>query len=654
MMYFKDSLRLARAKLRLRRIRMFITVFVASLVFAVLVFFGLFMQGMSNSFKSFAEEGLGDRFIVQANPLFEQYNFQSDELIKELQPLHDRILADKKATAKKLGIEYSEEQDTDLPLVVVVDKSDKKEYSLNETHPDVQRVIRERIEANPKISFAAFQGLAREYNATEFYSSAQPLFPNIYFSSAASELSLITDGKEQTFDGLFSNDYGASVGISSISAGWATHDKDILKAFVLPGQNLEIGEDGSIPVVAPVSAAEEALGLKKLPSTATQQDRLERIVAIREGISGNVVELCFRNAVSTQRLGEAKQQEKDKQQRSKDADYVAPSLQYGVPNTPCGEVKILSDTRSYTEKRYAENTKIFEKQYDKITDPEQGIIRVRIVGLTPDPDYGYNFSVSAILNSFLQSTLGFGWFSPKQAIQSNELAAQVVMHEQSFVGPTNSVYYAEFATQNDAIAFAKAQECKVDLSGVNSQDFSNGDPYVQKCHSEGKYFSVFPFGSNQIAFESFRQDASGVIRYVGIGVLVVASFILMGVVGKVIADSRRETAVFRALGASRFAIVQIYSVYTLFIAFFVAIMSGIIGFFAAYIVNSMVVEELSVTAVIAYNATDIHKQFTVIGIDYMFGLIILGLIIAAAFISMALPMLANMRRNPINDMRDEA
>jgi ABC-type antimicrobial peptide transport system permease subunit len=127
----------------------------------------------------------------------------------------------------------------------------------------------------------------------------------------------------------------------------------------------------------------------------------------------------------------------------------------------------------------------------------------------------------------------------------------------------------------------------------------------------------------------------------------------MGIVGKIIADSRRETAVFRALGATRFAVAQIYLTYSLFIAAFIMLLAFVVGSGTALLLSNRLSPDASVSAVLAYNAQDVHKQFTFYGLDITYVAIVLCMVVLAALLSTVLPLLTNMRRNPIRDMRDE-
>ena len=85
----------------------------------------------------------------------------------------------------------------------------------------------------------------------------------------------------------------------------------------------------------------------------------------------------------------------------------------------------------------------------------------------------------------------------------------------------------------------------------------------------------------------------------------------------------------------------------------VALFALLLGLFGAYYIDSKYGPGLSVDAVLAYNASNIYKSFNLIGVrlDYVFKLV--AVILLTGLVSACLPLLSNMRRNPIKDMRDE-
>ena len=419
---------------------------------------------------------------------------------------------------------------------------------------------------------------------------------------------------------------------------------------------LEHSSDGSIPIIAPMSAAEEILGLKSLTDTASPKEKLARLDEVRTKIVNKTAEICYRNARSSELLTKADQQEKEILANKNKKDYEAPHLQYAIPKA-CGAVTVSKDTRTADEKKMDSNQEQFDKTFNPDYEPRQGIIKVRIVGLSPDMSglYGGSFSVSTILTVLLQSSLGTGWFSPSTSANSNDLLKTVMGGEVTNLPIYQQTYFAEFNSVDNAKKFIDDQTCKASFVTPSGSAISTaGAPGAgEDCSKTGKVFSLSPYGSSAGALSDFKKQASKVFNIATIVVVIIASLVMAGNIGKIIADSRRETAVFRALGAKRFDITQIYLSYTFMVCLLVALFALLLGLFGAYYIDSKYGPGLSVDAVLAYNASNIYKSFNLIGVrlDYIFKLV--AVILLTGLVSACLPLLSNMRRNPIKDMRDE-
>jgi hypothetical protein len=661
MMTLRDSVQLAAAKLRTHRIRTGIILFIASLLFAGIVLVLSMLTGAARSVQSFGSEGLGGRFIVQGRPIVDGMimNAGTPEIFETLKARTVTLKAEKKAAAKKLNQNYDSANDMNLPVSEYKNESGGTDYFLNNSYPETKAALDSYVQSIEHISFDDFSKLARKAGAKQLYRSSGGVNAgNFGMSREAGATSVvpIIDGKEQAIDQSGGNSFNGPRGVATlITSGWTYFDSSLMIPFVLPGQNLALGTDGEVPVIAPVSAAEQMLGLPSLPATATTQQRLDRLVTLRRDIAGKTTSLCYRNGSSSSLLEQAKSQAKEIAANKGKANYTAPSLQYAIPVDPCGEITVKKDTRSYEEKKQAADELAFKKQYENYQDPAQGILKVRIVGFAQDLSYQQGFSARSIIESVLRTGLGEGWFSPSDAIVEGSIADKI---QPSIAKKTNAeqTYYAEFASLHAAKQFAKENSCdsKAMLSASPGMPKpGQSDPRVVDCYKMGKYFDISPFGNNASAIEDMRRGVWKVMRYVAPAVLLIASLVLMGIVGKIIADSRRETAVFRALGATRFAIAQIYLTYSLFIGVFIVLISFIIGSVGALLFSHKLSPDASVSAVLAYNARDIHKQFSFYGFDLQYAAIIIGLIAAAAILSTALPLVTNIRRNPIRDMRDE-
>lgn len=648
-----DGIKLAAAKLRAHRVRTVIITSIVALMFSGIVLVLCILAGAAESMRDFGQEGLGSRYIVRAQPIFD-YGMRNatgnDELINQLSDESTRLKNAKKAEAKRLGIEYDANNDITLPTTEADWGNNQKTIIANSSSPFANKLIDNYIRALPNIGFEDFQAKAKQASAKATYKSTM-------FGGGGESTKTVTPiiaGKEIA-SAQNKSQFGPALGVEGLAqTGWSYFDTDLLRPFVLPGQSLAVGKDGSIPVVAPVSAAEKILQLDALPKTATTRQQLDRVAKLRTDIAGKQAQVCYRNQASAELLTMAKNQVDEIARNKNKRDYVAPALQYNIPTEPCGAVTVKKDTRTAEEKKQTANLLSFKRQFENYEDPTQGIVDIRLVGLVPDRDNGMGFSVKDMLKTVLQSGLGEGWFVPNGAVKADSLAARISVPYESAT-PFSQAYYAEFASYQDAKEFTKKTTCDVRLSMKDMMTISPYEPdkRVAACYKAGKYFDITPFGNNASAIEDFRQGVWKVMRYVAPVILFIAALVLMGVVGKIIADSRRETAVFRALGATRSSIAQIYLTYSIFIALFISALAFAIGALGAYLISQRYSADMSTTAVVAYNAADINKKFTLFGVDPQYILLVFVLVIAAALLSTLLPLLTNVRRNPIRDMRDE-
>jgi predicted transcriptional regulator len=107
MIRLRDSATLAFTKLRTRRIRLGITVFISSLIFSGLMTASFISNGVFHSVGSFSKEGFGSRYLISASANGTALDvFQNKEVIKRVSKLQKAEIAKKKIEAKKLGIMY--------------------------------------------------------------------------------------------------------------------------------------------------------------------------------------------------------------------------------------------------------------------------------------------------------------------------------------------------------------------------------------------------------------------------------------------------------------------------------------------------------------------------------------------------------------------
>lgn len=666
MIRIKDSLLLSYAKLRTRKIRLGITVAISALLFACLVFVAIITAGVIHSVKDFSTEGYGGRYLVQAIPLSLNATPESNQqLINQLKPANDDIIKQKKALAKKLELPYDETNDQTLPLYSYKNGA-QLDYFPNYSSKIAQAAISKLDASITGTSYQDFVTTAKNAGAINTYRGSSA---GGNASGQQSYVSVLTNGKEN-LDSLKSGIQRQSgeqsfKGVQTIiTMGWRTLDNELMLPFVLPGQSLATGKDGSIPSVVPMSVAEEALNLKSLPETASAKDRLDRLDFVRKHLPGTTAQLCYRNSYSTDLLSQAIQQDKDIANNKNNKDYTPPSLIYAVPTEACAPITVKSDKRTADEKKQADNQKAFDRQFGQETEQVQGLLTVRLVGITPDANFGSGGAISAstILSSLFSSSIGNGWVSPTGASQNNTIANTIQTGSPDGYTTDRGMYYAEFKDLKSMKRFIDDQTCKDTASTntpqgaiiIHSNQGAGQSNFIQSCINQHKVFNVMSYGNSAGAIEEFRAGIWKTMRIVVLAVVIIAALIMMGNVGKIIADSRRETAVFRALGASRLGISQVYLGYTLMLSLLVAIAALILGSIGAYIISQRFEAGLSTTAVLTFNASDIHKHFSLFGLDPVWLLGIAGLVVLSGLLSAIIPLLTNMRRNPIRDMRNDS
>lgn len=639
-----DAATLALTKLRTRKVRLIITIAVSGLLFSALAGASIVARGVMNGIQDFGKEGIGDRYIVQAYPQL-GFNFINDtSVIDRAAAIQKEIITQKKAEAKRLGITYDSGADGQ-PFQEYTNPGGGKVRSLDTNHPAAQQAIKEYLAAHSLPDLETLKKVAKPYDPKNFFTSQ-----HIPYDLKGAQLQVLKGGTEsfdqanQTSDkelGAFAGGSGTDTFVSS----WSSMSSGLLKPFILPGQNLRIGADGSIPILIPNSAAEQLLGLKSLPATAEPQERLARTREIRDKAPNFAFSACYRNATSADLVRQAIATEQELAKNKNKKDYQKPSLIYGRPATACGAVPIVRDVRPAEEKTAAAKQQEFDQKFGKLP-AEQTTLKFRIVGVVPDVEQdGGAVGVGQILRMLVSSSIGSGWFTPTEILAGNPTLTKLFDSQDIYNSPG---YFAEFRTAAQAKTFLEKENCKVDYGKLGP----NTD-LIKYCQDRHQPFSTTAFGNNSLGLEGVKKGFGKFFRIAALVVSLIAAIIMMGTVGRMIADSRRETAVFRAIGAKRLDIAQIYIVYTICLSLLISIFAIIVGLIVALIANYRWSDGVTIQALTAYNAQDLTKVFSLYAFHIPDLLLLVGLSLLAGLLSAALPLFRNLRRNPIRDMRDD-
>lgn len=644
MIRLSDAAILAYTKLRTRKIRTTITVIVSGMLFSVLIFIAVVFNGVERSVNSFSNEGLGKRYIVTASDLSMYENdigmqYSNKDIIARAKVIQAETIEAKKKEAKRLNIEYSPESE-----IAPADKSGNEEW-LNPTSKAAQKALLEYSKAHPnKEPLVKIKETLAPYRPMAYYMgrAIQPVDGGFQTMKNGKEKFIENEDKNQGFKGInpFEEDEDPA------TSGMQMLDGELTKPFILKSSSWKPTEK-TVPIIITYASAEKFLGLKKLDANSTPQQRLARISEIREKAGDLTFAICYRNTASKNLIQEAVATQKEIEKNKGKKDYQKPSLIYGLPaEDSCGAVPVTSDTRTQVEKTYQTRQTEFDRKFNGYQDPQQAKVTLRVVGLSPGSTIGANIGSSGlmtdIIGALLNSSLGGSWIVPRDMYESladNDKHADILMPQKDAESLESSYrqseqYYAEFSTATDARAAIKKYSCS-----------------ILGCNPNGVL--VMQFGSGSITLAEAKEALVGIVSTVALVTAGVAALIMAGTIGRMIADGRRETAVFRAIGANRGDISLIYVVYTFLLSCWVAVFAIILGVTLALVLDNYISADATASAQLMFGSSDITRQFHMYGFMSMELLYIVGLVFLTGLVSMLLPLLRNVRRNPINDMRDE-
>lgn len=631
MIRFTDALTLAVTKLRTRKLRLAVTVVTASLLISNLVFGIFVVRGIVDSTTKFTSSGLANRYIVNATQNTDTMLFQDPGIIGRATEIHTKLVSDKKAEAKRLGVDYDASSE---PKPVEV--RDGVSY-LDLNSPSATKALDEYYAAQPSQE-TVVKDAAKNYNPVATYT-----FSSSTIDGTARDMA---DGSEPFVQSKVERQMTFEYK-PKLSQGWQYVNTSVVESFMLSESQLAKQKNTrDIPIIAPYSEVEKAVGFEPLPATATHRDKRDRIAQVRDRASSATFTICYRNAASLQQIEDAIRVAKEVEDNKSNKEYQKPDLIYGLPaSDSCGAAIVVRDVRTKEQKASDTKTLEFNRKFDTQADPVQQKVTFRVVGVAPDaPSFDDLFGVQTIVQFIAGSTLQGTWVVPESLYDSmpNKGEYEHFRRPATQATPGASMTYipvgtlVEFKNPEDAQAFYTEKNCP-----------------AFECYAKSGSINLSFFGSNSIVIKEMEKALTVFLQIAGAIIVVIAGLIMMGLIGRIMTDSRRETAVFRAIGATRADISAVYSTYTLLLCLIVAAVSIAIGSVLAFWLNSALSPDASIHAQLAFGTNDERMDFV------FFGLWPLGLVavviftVLVGFAGMLLPLLRNLRRNPINDMRDD-
>ncbi len=634
MLRILDASKLALTKLRTRKIRLAVTIIVAGLLFGVVVFGLTVLRASMASIGRFSRDTMSTRYLLaysnhnkDQSELF--YNTPQDAKDRIL-ALHKQHIADKKAAAKALGVEYDEKSEEEPIMKINQDDSG----SLNRNSWAVKTFLRQYTDEKNPLKPERIDAAAKRFGSSVTYRIQNVGGRNGSLDVMIGGREDFQRNKEAVPEQL--NEFVSAAGYQEIL------DESLLNYYFLPHRTHAASNE--IPVFISYNDAAVLLGKKPLPTTAQPQQHIERIRELRNEAGNITIQVCYRNNASSHLIQQALDQQRTAANKPKNEFDVKPSIEYALPAADsCDGAIVKKDNRSASEKMADEKLQKFNQQFstENIT-PQQAKLTYRVVGLLPDTAYGDD--LKSKLAGALNANMPSRWIIPKQTFEAGAaktyLPNILTTERQELSGGLSDTTIYEFIDAEHARAFYHATMCNV-------------QPKDKDLCVDGVSNFTRPFGSNSLVIEELQQQLTPILWYSLLGVIGVAAFILMLTISRTVADSRKESAIFRALGATRLDIAQIYVMYTLLLAGLIALFAIAAGLIGAGVIDVLYSAGFSTAARYIIMPRDLNTTFQLFTFDPLIIALAAVSIVAAALIGSILPLVRNTRRNPMKDMRDE-
>lgn len=621
MIRFRDAMLLAGTKLRTRRIRTAITVLLSSALFAVIIAALILSNGAMKSLHDFNHKGLNDRFLVSASadPRLAGGILENNSLIELADSDYKQLVAKKTAEAKRLGVSYEPSSEPPAVMMHTTPGGLSSSKSINILSPAAQQALREYLHMHPGPGIYELKKVASAYHSIAFYTGT----PVALFNG---QIQTMENGKENFFDG---KDFFYNTSATEMSG-------KLTDPFAEKGVDLH---KGNVPLIVSYTRAEQLLGLNSLPKSASVHDQYERIKQLYDALHKDKMTIvtCYRNSVSEDQITTAEAQATDKNVRQDT------SIHYALPSAAsCGPAKVSQDNRSYIEKQQEIAERQFDAEFSDLPQaPQQQKITFQIVGLYSDiATNSNNLSFFSLLSNITGSSLDGGDVIPANMLTGIDAGVkQIIFGGKDQFGGIPHTYTVEFSSAQDAKQFVHDKSCTVRESGT--------------CASPGKPFNLTAYGNNSIALAGINKKVTHWIAIAAIVIAIFAAVIMSTMVGRMIVDGRKESAVFRALGARRSDIVAIYITYTFVLTTLILIVSFGIGLIGALVISQYFGTHFTEQAQLLFGATNTDIRVRLFRPNMMqLGVVGVG-VLAVGALSTIVPLLRNIRRNPIDDLREE-
>lgn len=596
-----DAYILARTKRKTRRIRMALVTLVCALMFAVLLFGSFVATGMLASAGQFKDVGYNGRYLslVYKNgpPSIDYTTVNKDLMVKMDAEL--RAKGVKVDDTLRNGNEYIAE------LAARTSKFFMAQAAADQAALEKEIVTKH----NPKSLYHM-----------EFVDVLQ----NMMLRTAADPDPYLTGLRKTTENSGGEAEKGGFSPYGSGMPSFFSLESEMLTPLVQSGASLQWKPGEPYPALVPYAYVAKIAD--RSFANLSSQEKIDGYAQLIRDYTGKELAYCYRNATAQEQLSGVlsynKIAETDKDAATKP---IAIESCHGFDQALLKKIGVIQTPASDAPKP------LFPKKSQPA--PETKEIKIRIAGFVPARDA---FPTGNVLSSIFSEVNSWPAelpvFVPKEIVAQDTFLQAEAENMNGFGGAPQ--LFADFATREEQKRFL--------ASGCSGED----------CTAEDTLF-LLPFGSIKVALESTFNGLAVAVKWAVLAVAVIAVLMLTMTISKIITDSRREIAVFRALGARRRDIGQIYFTYGLMLAagaWVVAVVLAVAGalLFSAHFSGS--VNALMVESVGAYT---LPTSTILFGINWPWVAGITGVLLVASIIGILIPVLLSNRKNLMNIMREE-
>lgn len=577
----RDAIRLARTKLKSHPVMRMVMVISSSLLFAVLVFGVTVFSGLEKSSEEIINSVNDGKYLVKTHPLntdvfLSDSDIDTVEEVKAAREFEQNFFENLRQKYQNLGLKYDIKNEISL-LQPDTFKSENKnlpkelQVRFNRQSPAFlayQKKKTEELRSKHKNKLEDLRVLGEKYGASGDY--------ELYYAKirGLKNMRLIKSGKEEFGE---KEDQGLVLRAERLKHGVRNGEYMFVDEELL-GKNLmkkNPEELEGIPVIITLQEAMNLFGEKEGAFSKEPEEAVEKLrwyEEIKEKLLGKTYEVCYRNEVEQRMLEKLESDFLEMKLNEGVKDYRPPKLQYGYPEKACGEILVKQDLRNEEERRIENEQKTILKKLGEEVKPRHEKWKFQVVGFINSHDeIGKIGGMEDYIRSLFKVNNYDAVVIPTRLYRGlkEELKAKDLDWSEK-----ESLEYSQ-----RVLEFREIKQAKSFLEeGVKKDLATTGE-------EEAFEFQGEIFGVNYLAILEIREVFSEIMKKALPVVLILAMAMMGFMVIKVMTESRKEMAVYRAVGAKRIDILKIYLIYVLMLAIRVAILAIILGVLAAKTVD---------------------------------------------------------------------